>query len=256
MTGKLTDFTVLLKTSVRLFFSSANFRMYAVVGLLPILVVVLLEIMLPAGNPEMLSQYLKSFISAVPGGLFIMIFLAVTALIVFGILWSWYDVTLYMLHMAVIRSEPVTVPGLLAKAWGKTSHYFTTMVVKNVIIGIGSLFFLIPGVLMSIWYQFTPIIAAVEDKSTDAFGESKKLMRSAMGKILLRQIMIGLLYFIPQFLLRSTVPGLAVFWVLTLPLFGLLMTSVYSDVRQAVGGTAVSPSASVQPEPLNPVPLP
>ena len=154
--------------------------------------------------------------------------------------------------------------------WEKLFSYLWVSILAGVITAIGSLLFIIPGIIFFVWFAFATYIVVLEDmKGKETLSKSKELTKgrwwATFGRILLPSLFYGIILYIIIFVLLYLVSLLSgvsltqamqqttVWWtqlimgvlpILSVPLFVCIMTMLYNSLKK----TKVEPSATEKME--------
>lgn len=133
------------------------------------------------------------FVGAV---LFLVLYLAVI------IIQLWSQVALiYAIKDSV---ENIGIKESYRRGWHKIKSFFWVLILSSFIIMGGYMFFVIPGIIFTIWFIFTIYIVVVEDlKGMDAILKSREYIRNYWWSVFWRLSFMTLLLFFISFILTS-----------------------------------------------------
>lgn len=106
------------------------------------------------------------------------------------------------------REKPISVGEALKKAWKVLWAYWAVGFLVSVMVLGGYLFFIIPGIIFSIWFMFAVYVVALEGiGGMDALMKSREYVRgrwwSMLGRWLLIVIVVYAISYIPYLLLNG-----------------------------------------------------
>lgn len=108
---------------------------------------------------------------------------------------------LFILSLVFIIRERQLNPGpkeTLKYAWGQLASYVWIWFLTGIFVLAGMILFIIPGILMAIWYSLVIYVLVAEGKKgTQALKRSKELVKGYWWKVLWRLIIIGIVVAIP-----------------------------------------------------------
>jgi hypothetical protein len=183
--------------------------------------------------------------------------LGALTVVTIGILYGPLAAGLYVMAVRRIRQNRTAEIGDIF--WG-LSHFwrfFGAALLLVVLIGIGFVFLIIPGLLLAtIWIYVFPVMVDRDVGVFDAMAESRRLVReNGLGQHLVMVLLLAALS-----IAGSIAGGLG--HLLTLPLTITVITAMYfaacreEDVLRAAVGEAAGPAAAWQPAPPAPPPAP
>jgi len=178
-----------LKMAWIIFSNRTNFSVYFLLGIIPLIVMFAVQFILFRDNYSIPLAVIKGIVDS-GGGPLVLVAVVGCLAILFVLLISWYYCTLFTLHTSLVYSQPKSIREYLRIGWQKTGHFVATSIIRNVVIFFGLLALVIPGLLFFVWYQFTPMIAGIEGKDTDAFKTSKHIVQKFFWPLFARQIII------------------------------------------------------------------
>lgn len=235
MNTKLSSPFGLLKQAWVLALGRSNIFYYLVLGLLLQAGVKTFSSLISyrSGTPEFLT-FAKS---ANIGDWVIVIFPALIGVIIIGLVNAWYVALSSFIYRDTVSGKFVSGAMYVNAARNITIHVYITSVITGVIILLGYLLLIIPGIVLAVRYAFALIIASIEDRSLGPIQESMRLVKGRFWQLVGRFIIFYLAYFIPKIIFVRVHPLLGIVWDLTLPIFGLYFYLVYVDFRR----TAIIP---------------
>jgi len=167
------------------------------------------------------------------------------------------NVLMYVAIVLAIDNRSMTVMGAYKSAMAFFWSYLGLTIVTGVILFIGFLLLIIPGIILSVWFAFSTFVLVLEKSSiTDALRRSREYVRGrwwgvfgrliamSLVLVLLSIIISGVLMFIPSVIVANAlISGLT---MLLAPLGVAYIYLMYQDIS----GHAVAPTASVSMEPI------
>jgi len=108
---------------------------------------------------------------------------------------------LFLLALVFIVSQrqlEISPKEALKYAWDKLASYIWISALVSIFVGIGLILFIVPGLVMAIWYSLAIYILVAEDKrGRAALSRSKELVKGHWWGVLWRLIIIGIITAIP-----------------------------------------------------------
>ncbi len=144
----------------------------------------------------------------------------------------WYLAFLYQTNVHTLTSQPWSLPALFRTSWRSIGRLMIVTMSTGVVVLVGILLLIIPGLIFMAWFAFAPIIAAVEGQGINAVKQSMLLVKGYFWQIAGRLIVLMLLGNIPSIILTRLHPLLGSLWSITTPYVSLLMTAVYLDLKR------------------------
>lgn len=210
--------------AVKFYFQKENFLFFAKV--MSILVIISTALSLVSGYFYPVNVYENlDFSNYLYGSGFIVLSLV---MVVFGIFTK--SATLF----SVVKSER-NIKEVYKMGWKMLWKYFAATFFLGIVISLGFVLLIIPGVIFAVWYSFTIFI--VFDKNQSVFlslRESKKLVKGRFWKIFGRFIVIGLVSFVVGLIFSSVPYAGPVLTNFAAPLFLLPSYLLYKDVSSTV----------------------
>ena len=176
------------------------------------------------------------------------------------------SVTLVNIVLIIIIHVAVTIIGFWGHVALITVSFNSSMRVKNAFtqsrsliapfvwiyiltmagMGLGLLFFIIPGIIVSVWWMFSHYVLVAEGvRGTKALGKSRAYVQGRWWKVAGRMVGYGLIMMVPVIILVVVAVGLYVTHTTGAPLFmaiilGVLFMIVYSLIAGPLGILYVS----------------
>ncbi len=125
----------------------------------------------------------------------LMVLLAIIFFIVFIILaiivGSWSQALIYQAIFQAGKGKPLPIRKMLRLAWPKWSTYFLANLLSGIIIFVGFILLIIPGIVFIVWFFFIPYIVVIEKtKVVQALKRSKALVSGQFWGVLGRLALI------------------------------------------------------------------
>lgn len=141
--------------------------------------------------------------AAVMGAIFVkekilMVLLAIIFFLLFIILaviiGSWSQTFLYQAVYQAAQGKQLSIKAMLRLAWKKWLSYLLASLASGLLILLGFLFFILPGIILIVWFFLVPYIVVVEKTGPiQALKRSKKLVKGHFWGVLGR---IALIFFL------------------------------------------------------------
>lgn len=216
----------LFRAAMSIAFSRKNMLAYVLVGILPQITITgigALYLAVAGGN---INQLLSSL------GVFPFLGIMALALIPASIIGFWYSAFLYHFYMATTDKQPTVLSELLRKGWQSMLRVAKTTLLMTLSIVLSSLLFIIPGLIVAVWFFFGPLISVVEPDNHNPLKASKRLTAGRFWAVGGRILLITLLYQLPLSLLGKIHPFLGILWSSMSSVTGLLYYLLYLDLRR------------------------
>lgn len=168
----------------------------------------------------------------------------------------WANIVLIRLTFKSLKGEAVERRALFRNAWRNTPSYLWVAVLMSVTSFVGTLFFIVPGIIFTVWFFFGGVIFVLEGtRGMAALQASKQLVRGKFWPVLGRlvgtyglylliiSLLIGAALYLLSYL-TSTAPGPEFFnwpidlysrllFILTLPLTTGFTVVLYNDLKES-----------------------
>ncbi|EKE14382.1 MAG: hypothetical protein ACD_12C00540G0002 [uncultured bacterium] len=109
-----------------------------------------------------------------------------------GILYLWGMATIIMFLGNAEKN--LSIKEYLFLGFPKTWETFWLQILLGIIIGIGTILLIIPGIIFAIWYNFSYFTCLLENRGViKSLGESKKLVKGYGFSVFLRLFVLGLI---------------------------------------------------------------
>ncbi|MBN1325834.1 hypothetical protein JW977_02535 [Candidatus Falkowbacteria bacterium] len=124
-----------------------------------------------------------------------MISLLVMALAIFINLWI--SILLIELINKIHKNQNININELFQSSMKKIASYFWVLILISLIIMLGFILLIIPGIIFAIWYSFAEYIVVLEDiKGVKSLKDSKDLVRGRWGAAFWRLVLPSLLVYV------------------------------------------------------------
>ncbi len=226
---KLPGLVDIIRSSFFIFFKKHNFFYLLKIVLLNfgITLALMLPIMLFASvfSDESVVQNIGPAVT-----IFVPTIAFAIAMIIWGLL---MQATIVVGVSKVVSGTTPTVKETVKIAWGKLGRYFLTNLVTGLIIVVGLLFLIVPGIIFAVWYSFSQYLVITKDiRPIDALKASKALVSGYFWPVLGRTLGIMVFFVIVQIALNF-IPVLGPLAVILLaPYFVLAPYLVFDGLRK------------------------
>lgn len=224
---KLESSTEILKRAFVLFIKPQSLKVYICAGVLPQLgfsSFLLLVIRLFLTNTYVIDAISESSV--------LLLIVLVSILLVLSIfIGTWYYIFMVHIHHAIVTGQHVEYRILINVSRNLIARVIKTNFMRICLLLIGYVLFIIPGILFTLWYYFSALIAAIENPSDSPLQVSKRIVRMNFWPITGRIIIFGLLYSIPYLIFNKVSPLLSNIWLLSNPYWGLVQMIFYINIK-------------------------
>lgn len=150
-----------------------------------------------------------------------------------------------VIYLIKNRQSDVGIKDALDYGWTRAFGYFGTNFLTGVISFIGYIFFIVPGILFSIWFSLTAMVAADQGiYGLEALKTSKRYMKNNIGGVLLWTFLFGILVSLSGFVLSvvgiipfiGTLFGTLVQFFVIMPIslcFSYLLYEKIRDIKES-----------------------
>ena len=154
-------------------------------------------------------------------------------------------------------SDKIDIKATLQKAWTHVGSYFVLIVMMSFILVGASLFFVIPAIILSLWFSTAVYVLIVENvKGSGALVKSKRYVQGYTLQVFVRIIVLGLLFLVgtiitSQFvrIFNNSVVEFAINTTLSLfstPFSMIYSYHVYKNLREIKGDVSAVPSSRLK----------
>lgn len=121
------------------------------------------------------------------------LYVAISALVfVVGL---WVNIVLARLVWSALHQTPIERRKTMHDSWRDTVSYLWVSVLVGVIVAVGAVLFIVPGVIFGIWYSFAALIFALEGvKGYGALKKSKALVQGRFWPVVWRWVVPFFVY--------------------------------------------------------------
>lgn len=231
-TKKLPGLIKIIKSSLSIFFERQNlvYLLKIVLLNLGVTLVLVVPIMFLGGLFSEESPIQKIGPATT---VFIPTIALVAAIFVWGLL---MQAVIVVAVTKVVTGNLVGVKETLGLAWGKLGRYFLTNLLTGLIVLVGFIFLVIPGIVFMVWYAFSQYIVINQDvRPIDALKQSKQLVSGYFWPVLGRLVGLMLFFVVLQILL-GFIPILGALAVALLaPFYVLAPYLLFESLRKIKG---------------------
>jgi len=228
MQGNLSSAQDLIKKSLEIFFKKKNLTYFVK---LMLLVVVLsfgtgiIAFFLSGGLEALKIDLSKSPLLAV---LFLIL---IVAFIVIGI---WTQTAIYESVKMAVKGEPLNIRKTFKVGWRKSWKFFLVGLLNMLIVFLGLILFIIPGIIFAVWFSFSRFVLINEGQGVIAsLKRSKELVRGRFWPVLGRYLVLFFVIVLAQITL-GLVPFIGtIASTLLAPLFILPAYLLYQELNRA-----------------------
>lgn len=167
-----------------------------------------------------------------------LILFGLLTLVVMSVVSAWYTALLYHVYQATAAGNLARLTVYIQQAKQVTVRLLITYIKAGIMVSLGFLLLIIPGIIIAVRYMFAPLIATVEDKTVKPIDESKRLVKGRFWKLVGRSLLMIIAYNIPLSVLQAVHPYLGAIWAITSPIFGLYFYLVYMDFKRTASGAS------------------
>lgn len=167
---------------------------------------------------------------------FLAILSPITVLFMVGvaIVSSWLSATVLVAVYQVAHQKLIGVGETLSAGWKLVWKYLGVSIISGMVVFLGLVFFVIPGIVFGIWFSFS--LYLMIDKKTsviDSLEQSKALVSGFFWSVLGRYIVFGILAF-AIVLFLSFIPFIgSLLSAFFAPFYTLLGYLLYEDLKKA-----------------------
>ncbi len=100
-------------------------------------------------------------------------------------LFTWLTAAMYSQAKTVVESNPKPIKELLGLGWQIAAKLFVTMLIYSLLVGLGFLLLIIPGVILMVWFWLTMPVLLWEGKSGwSALTRSRQIVQGKFWRVL------------------------------------------------------------------------
>jgi len=226
---KLPGLIQIIKNSFQIYFQKENLLYFLKIVLLSfgITLALMIPVMLLVGFFSTQSPIEKIGPATT---VFIPTIVLALAVAVWGLL---MQATIVVSVSRVVSGRSLAVKETIKIAWGKLGRFFLTNFLVGLIIVVGFIFLIIPGIVFAIWYTFAQYIVITQDLGPlEAIKASKKLVSGHFWPVFGRIAGIMLFSIIIQVALGSVRFVGAIATVILSPYYVLVLYLLYDGLRK------------------------
>jgi len=195
---KLPGIVEIIKKSFVIYFGGKNFLYFLKIALLNLGITLGLVVPIIATSgffsKEPIVQQVGPAVTV-----FIPTIVLILAMVIWGLL---MQATVVVAVSSVVSGKVLGIKKTIKVAWGKLGRFFVTNFLSGLIILVGFIFLIIPGLVFMVWYQFSQYLVIVRDlRPIEAIKESKKLISGYFWPVVGRLLGITLFFIIFQVVL-------------------------------------------------------
>lgn len=158
--------------------------------------------------------------------------LSLIVMVGFVVIMYWFGAADVVMVNNIAEGKLATVKETLKLGWARTSKYFVTSFFTGLVVIIGFVLFIIPGIIFSVWFSFAHLIAILENENgIESMKKSKALVKGNFWPILGRFILIGVIAVVISMVIQliPVLGGILVAFIS--PLFILYQVLLYRNLR-------------------------
>jgi hypothetical protein len=178
---------------------SKNFRLF----LKPILIILAGSLVLTIFQIFFIAQG-----ADLPSGLLIIPFILL--LLIFAFIYLWIMIYVIKLADSLYKNQPIDLKQLWPQSYRKIPSFFWVEFIMGLIVGLGYILLIIPGIIFTVWYSFASYINVLEgndNKGFDALQSSKGLVQGRWFKTMWRLILPYLAIYLPVAIIGMIIMG-------------------------------------------------
>jgi len=228
---KLTSVIELIKTGFTLFFKGDNF--VHILKFIGIQILLFAIVFIPVGILfYFFGAPLRAGNMPAPGALMFGIPVGLIFVITAIIIGLWTGIAIILAVNQIITGKLLGFKETLSLAWGKVLSYFGVSFLSGIIISLGFILLIIPGIIFSVWFSFAPVLVVLGGLGVfEALKKSKELISGYFWPVLGRFVVFGVLGMLISFVF-NLIPLLGpLVGILTSPFFVLLHVLLFKDLQ-------------------------
>lgn len=150
----------------------------------------------------------------------------------------------------IVKYSKVSFSDVFTKLKSTFFKYLWVSVCLGLLVGLGLILLIVPGIILAIRYFFAPTVSVIENKGVKAsLKESREMTKKKFWRILFAFIVINLLTGIPKMIFNSVNPTIALIWTVFDPLNALFMILLYNNLlSQEELPTVSQPMPQIPPQ--------
>lgn len=160
--------------------------------------------------------------------------LSLVVMVGFVVIMYWFGAADVVMVNNIADGKVASVKETLKAGWARASRYFGASLVSGVVVLLGYVLLIIPGIIFTVWFAFTHLIAILENESPiESMKKSKALSQGNFLPILGRFLLIGVVAFVISMVLQfiPILGGILIAFIS--PLFILYQVLLYKNLRSA-----------------------
>jgi hypothetical protein len=134
------------------------------------------------------------------------------------------------------RDKNLGLTQIYSTAFSKIIPYWWTSLIVAIIVSLGSLALIIPGLIFLVWYGFAPLISIIEDKrGWEALKTSKHYVSGRALKIAIRMVLLLIIAIVISFVSEEIAGGLGsqIASFVAAPFFMAYYFLLYKDIKRS-----------------------
>lgn len=177
----------------------------------------------------------KSLLALFAGGFIGLLFLVILFAVMI-IAASWTSAS--MLFAVKERQRKIEIKESLSLGWKFTVSFFWISILNAIVVGIGFILFVIPGIILAIWLCFSTYILIWENvKGIEALKRSKNLVSGYWWPVFWRFLGAGIIMAVLNMILNFIpLVGILVIAFVIAPVFMIYSALVYEEIKKIKGG--------------------
>jgi site-specific recombinase len=179
----------------------------------------------------------KSLGALLAGGFFGILFTVIFSILLIVVA-SWFSAS--FLCAIKEKQRKIEIKEALSMGWKYTRSLFWVTIINAVVVGVGFLLLVVPGIIFSVWFSFSMYVLIWEDiKGVEALKRSKALVNGYWWSILWKFLGAGLIMAAINLILNF-IPfiGPLIVSLVIAPIFMIYVALVYEELKRIKGGSA------------------
>ncbi len=170
-----------------------------------------------------------------PYGVSLFLVVVILALSVIGF---WLQAYIYVAIFHLAGDNKPSIRQLLREGWCKTGKYVGVSILTGLIIILGLLLIIIPGLVFAVWFSFAGMLVVVDNQGVlAAIRKSKQLISGYFWQVIGRYLIFGLIAFLVSFVLEYIPVIGPVIWIFFSPFFVLFQILLLKDLMRVKGSS-------------------
>ncbi|MCX6743672.1 MAG: hypothetical protein NT116_05590 [Candidatus Parcubacteria bacterium] len=177
---------------------SKNFRLF----LKPIIILAAISIV------YLLFQIVTTYINIQSSFLAIITFILAIILV---FIYLWMLIVIIKLADALYKNQTIDLVQLYPQSMKKVPSFFWVGIVMGLVVLLGLILLIIPGIIFMVWYYFSSYVNVLEEKNNkglDALKSSKDLVKGRWFNVVWRLIVPYLIIYLPIYIIEIIIMGI------------------------------------------------